>query len=735
MKLLRNTVLFLLVAVLAFSGSGMAWGADLYIRTAASGSSSAGSVSDSTTGGYAAKAYYVGTPANLPITVVISANDFQNGDVIEITSSTAGVSFGAPSYTVNAAQEITVSFTMPRAGGAVTLTSADAGGAVEADLNITSVPLTLSLTGDTAMTFYTNLPGTQTVTATATGLTSPTTATFAGLQAYKDGTATVIANPIWTGVSTTVAAPTITLTGTPTTTHVTETYNVKINSMTVSDNGATVAGIAAGHSIGTFTAKADTYNISLKKGTTSVSVTSPYYAKVGTPLTAASSFDVIDAPTGITVGTLKVSDDVSSTSTFAVAEDAVYWNGLTISADYSGRRKIEVTGTPVAAGTKDFRVFATTQAPSPAMTASADFRIVVTNYTMKLTPSTISADSGAAFNDKISLATVSEDSTKTFTSLKLTEGTRTDVASLDIWSSVVVSVDADNKTIHVNGTPATGSTGSKTVTVKGTVLGSGETIQGTLTITINALTGYTLVLSSTSFTATQGIYFEKVISASVSGAAPVPALSGLTLSPTVSRGLQATVNTTNYTITLRGTPTSTGTVSFAVTGSLVGGYPLTGVTLSGTVLSGATPANLVSEIALSWKVVDYYLVGGVQWFEIRTPLLLPSGVTTSQIQDIIATFTPGVVGNLNVDVVTQNGPWVYIEGSIASGMTPEDVILQAIEIILTNGLAYEQDNIVLTLKSIIEANNGGGSSGGGCDAGYGLAALVLAGAAWVLKRR
>ena len=575
MRFMRNTALFLLAVAFAFGG-GTAWGANASVdiaQSSGSGSSFMGKTSGSAASGYSAKVYhYTGMTGSLLVSMDISA-DINPGTNTRVFLKNGGVKASADiaSFITSTSFDVPLVFTsLP--SGTVNYAVEVSGDTTSADvgsLNLTFVPVTATLsTGSpTLMTFVKGIVDTAgyTVSVDTTPAASTDIALYQGASLISTGSDVWgSTNVIATTSVTTLSSVTLNAASAPLISKDSTLLKIKAGKFIVkSDGNALVAGTtsASVDIAPTFNAQiiaSGDYKITLSSSSLTVKPS----------VSASASLDVTDS-FGI-APVLTVSDSVTATSS---ALNSVTWNGLLINVSVAG--KISVTQTPTANGTHSFRVFGKPGSSIySGLSAYADFSLTVSDNTLRLTPSTVSGDVTRTFADTVT-AVVSEDTSKAFAALTLSEGSRNNVVSMDVLG-LLVSADSANKKIVITGRPAADSAGkSAYVTVKGTTVSSttSNDVSATLTIKINsnATAPYSLTLSPSTLTPTVGAYDTKNVAVSVS---PTTPLSGLKVSgdtTVVWNGLTLSTTADYKTISVTGTPLAALTRTFAVSATAAAG--------------------------------------------------------------------------------------------------------------------------------------------------------------------
>jgi hypothetical protein len=199
------------------------------------------------------------------------------------------------------------------------------------------------------------------------------------------------------------------------------------------------------------------------------------YATVGTP---------------VPLNTKVIANFNSSVATIALGnasnsfEQAVSWNGLTLSSDIRGQ--IDIAGTPGSSGSQKFRVFAKGNVNASVVIASADFTVHVSAAGgFYLDPNTVDFTV-----DEYDQKTANVITSETLADLKIS---RQYVDSLFIdWNGLRVRADLANKQVTVEGIP--NAVDEESFTVKGTS-DKGELLTATLTVRVRPATDYSLSLS------------------------------------------------------------------------------------------------------------------------------------------------------------------------------------------------------------------------------------------------
>lgn len=734
MKLLRNAFLLLLVAMLAFGGTGMAWGAtaDLVLDDATA-SGNVGVLDDATAPAYKAKVYYMGTSApevKIPVGISVTDTPFDPDEALTLTSTPLSV----PAFTVTPDVSVlssaadgssdpveimlTVGSTASLTPKKITLTltqDSDPLNTAEATLELEYIPVAspslsvLSPGTNASMDFYVGLPATKMAVVTTAGNPS---ASFDLVCA---------ANPAgsWTGPVPVVTSRDVHITTAVATPAAAKaTFDVTATKIVIAgDNKAVVAGITAPISVGTLTAQISNYGMTL--ASTDVKLT------VGAPVPAAQASidvkvlpnwnDVASTAAGLTIATGASATDSSATY--------VSWNGLTISAD-RGQEKILITGTPAGVQTETFVVFA--RSSGGVVLASKDFKIDAITAPLKtlvLEPSLISGAITRIFNDSSQASVGGLNPAKvTLTDLKLEGG-----AYKTIVNGLTVSVDLTSKKIFVMGSPDLVQ--KDVLTVTGTF---SDTTSADATLTINVTKPvYTLIVKPSSIPAAKGKYFTQTADVSIIGTPPV-SLVGLTVdggSTSTKNGITATVNSGNK-IVFSGTPDATGKTRFAIVGTY------------GTFTLGVDDFTVYVTEDLSGEVIDddprevgiYNNKTGVtafynyENFIVNIPQKLYFTAKT-----VLSTLT-----------ITMTDPYGHtrtlVEGATRD-YTVTDTMFDGMEIAvnitpdmtgdytftfeyLYSGTKYKQEVTLDAVKAASERSGGGG--GGGCSAtGSGIALLAI----------
>lgn len=572
--------------------------------------------------------YYTGMTPNYEVhlTFAGTAGDAQNGETITFSTVTAGWSFTSDTINVTAADgSFSGEVILERTSGAITDVTIEGDGDNGFDhtwtLTVNPVavnPATITIS-DVAL--YTKTDYSSGVPVTVT-LPSPSGKKVAltGLELYKGTDNSVPGNKIadggnvWgtevtasyatdkTGVSFKTAA------AGATTEQASQAFSLyATGALTiVDDNNAVVAGVPVAPT------KIAGFNASVKNKTLTLSKSSESFT-VNVDASATAAITAAVAGPDLKALMIAKSDGTDPTTSKSMG------NGLTLTASVVAGTtpptgKIAFSGTPKSADKVTFKVIGYSDAAATTMIASADLTITVTaatTYSMSLDPDSftrvVSADSGTQ-TGKVILKQSGTVATPSLTDLVISadnvSGASGSGSGTVSWNGLTIKASTTS--------PATGSVGTVTITGKPNVIDSGKTFYllaktGSGTI---SNTSFSIKVTSGALTvspATPTYYVGTPVSSGTAlTVTSSPQVSSLTIKKdgeSGSGGSSSTWNELTFSVTstskvsVAGTPKTTGTQKFILTGTSGSGTVETSFTVTvspsgGTVTFDPNPVIL-----------------------------------------------------------------------------------------------------------------------------------------------
>lgn len=278
---------------------------------------------------------------------------------------------------------------------------------------------------------------------------------------------------------------------------------------------------------------------------------------------------------------------IRQSSTAGAFQTSIPWNGLTISSNTGTSATVTVSGTPTSIAGETFYLYDANSASYATLTINA---VSASAPTLQAATSQVTGSVNATLSRTVGI-TASNGGT---------------VSSLSVSpsSSNGLSFGISGTSVTINGTPTTA--GTIPVTVSGTVNGQAANV-ATFNVVVSGTSG--LSLSPTSaLTGTVGSRMDTSVTATsaTSGSVVVTGLQNQNTSanPSTSlawNGLTLSVTGSGNVISVSGTPETTGTAYFTVSGT-VGGASAASATLRVTVNATGTPVLSLSPTSIATTV-------------------------------------------------------------------------------------------------------------------------------------